>query len=159
MARRKKQTLPDIMRPAPIKPLAVAPDTIEFMLTHRSFYHQTATALGFPNHCHRHRCRRQHACVTFALHADHGAEPIKLYPACIRNADAARLVQASLDAIGAATGDIGENVFDPAFRRAFLTACDTFRRGWIEAARTEKEATEKAAEDAERRRLLRETRR
>ncbi|MCD2176038.1 hypothetical protein [Rhizobium sp. C4] len=154
MARRRKKIMPEIMRYEPIKPVAVAPDTIEFMLTHRSFYHQAATALGFSLHCHRHRCRRQHACVTFALHADHSAEPIKLYPACIRNADAARLIQSSLEAIEAATGEVGENVFDPVFRRAFLTACDTFRRARIEAARAEKEA----AADAERRRLLRETR-
>lgn len=147
MARRRKRIMPEIMREEWFGPRDVAPDMIEAMLEIRWFYQQTASALGFPDHCPRLRCRRRHNCVSYKLAADYCAEPIKLYPACVRNREAIRLIQSSLDTIRQNSGVSGEDD-DEVDEAAFAAAGDGFRRARLAAQAAEKAAAEKAKREA-----------
>ncbi len=149
MARRKKTVIPKIMRPEWIGPRAIAPDLIEAMLQTRWFFHQTATALGFPDHCHQLRCRRRHACVSYRLAADYFAEPMKLYPACIRNVEAVKLIHASVETIRIEAEGGGDDSDDEVDKTAFAVACDSFRRARLATEAAEKAAAEKAKREAQ----------
>ncbi len=141
--------MPDIMRRGWIRPLEVDDETIEAMFLNRWFYQQTADALGLPDHCPKLRCRRRHACVSFTPAADYCAEPIKLYPACIRNVDAVRLIQKSVEAINAKAEEVGTDADDEVFLQAFLAASDSFRRARLDTEAAEKAAAEKAKKEAQ----------
>ncbi len=149
MAGRKRKTTPDIMRREWIGPLEVDDETIEAMMENRWFFQQTADALGLPDYCPKLRCRRRHACVSFTPAADYCAEPIKLYPACIRNVDAVRLIQKSVEAINAKAEEVGADADDEVFLQAFLAASDSFRRARLATEAAEKAAAEKAKKEAQ----------
>ena len=148
MARRKKTVIPKIMRPEWIGPRAIAPDLIEAMLESRWFYQQTAAALGFPDHCPKLRCRRRHACVSYRLAADYCAEPMKLYPACIRNLEAVKLIHASVETIRIEAEGGGDDSDDEVDKTAFAAASDSFRRARLATEAAEKAAAEKAKKEA-----------
>ncbi|HWU62267.1 MAG TPA: hypothetical protein VN112_09630 [Ensifer sp.] len=151
--------MPEIMRPMPLEPFTPSDEAIAYQLRYRWFYHQAATALRCFIWCPQHACRRMHACLSYEPDADFRLEPMKLYPACIRNYDAARLLQSALeDIIRRAEAIRPGNALDPAHAPVFVKAAREFGRARIEAAKAEKAAAEKAAADAERRRLLREKR-
>jgi hypothetical protein len=150
MARRKKKIVPDIMRPQPLEPFTPSDAAIDYQLKYRWYYHQAASALDFPLWCPRQHCRRLHACLSFEPHADFRAEPIKLYPVCIRSYDAARLLQSTLsDIIKRAEARHPGNAFDPAYAIDFIMAARDFSRARIEAAKAAKEAAERAARAAQ----------
>ncbi len=141
--------MPDIMRRGWIRPLEVDDETIEAMILNRWFYQQAADALGLPDHCPKLRCRRRHSCVSFTPAAEYCAEPIKLYPACIRNVDAVRLIQKSVEAINAKAEEVGADANDEVFLQAFLAASDSFRRARLATEAAEKAAAEKAKKEAQ----------
>lgn len=157
MARRRKRIMPEMMRPVPLEPFTPSDEAIAYQVRYRWYYHQAASALGCFLWCPQHACRRLHACLSYEPDADFRVEPMKLYPACIQNYDAARLLQSALeDIIRRAEAIRPGNAFDPAHALVFVKAAREFSRARIEAV---KAAAEKAAADAERRRLLREKRR
>ena len=141
--------MPKIMRTEWIGPLEVDAETIEAMMENRWFFQQTADALGLPDHCPKLRCRRRHACVSFTPAADYCAEPMKLYPPCIRNADAVRLMHRSVEAITAKAEQVGAHADDEVFLQAFIAASDSFRRARLAAEAAEKAAAEKAKREAQ----------
>ncbi|SOC85563.1 hypothetical protein SAMN05421890_4068 [Ensifer adhaerens] len=140
--------MPEIMRPEWIGPRAIAPDLIEAMLETRWFYQQTAAALGLPDHCPKLRCRRRHACVSYQLAADYCAEPIKLYPACIRNIEAVKLIHASVETIRVKAEEGGDDSDDEVDKAVFAVASDSFRRSRLAAEAAERAAAEKAKIEA-----------
>ena len=120
MARRRKRIMPEIMRPVPLEPFTPSDEAIDYQLRYRWFYHQAASALGCSVWCPQLACRRLHACLCYEPDADYRVEPMKLYPACIQNYDAARLLQSALeDIIRRAEGIRPGNAFDPAHAHVF----------------------------------------
>jgi hypothetical protein len=149
MARRRKKIIPYIMRREWIGPLEVDAETIEEMMENRWFFQQTADALGLTDHCPKLRCRRRHACVSFTPDADYCAEPLKLYPPCIRNADAVRLIHRSIEAITVKAEEVGAHADGEVFPWAFAEASDSFRRERLATEAAEKAAAEKAKREAQ----------
>lgn len=116
--------MPAFMRPAPIPQFTPAPDQIENQLMLRWPFHQTAAALGFPTWCPRQRCRRRQACLAFDQHADYAREPLKLYPVCIQNGDAAKIVMTTIIILDQRIGDtVPDDLMHPDYRQAFQEAC------------------------------------
>ncbi|HZG28183.1 MAG TPA: hypothetical protein VE079_06955 [Ensifer sp.] len=141
--------MPDIMRREWIGPLEVDDETIKAMTVSRWFFQQTSDALGLPGHCPKLRCRRRQACVSFTPAPDYCAEPMKLYPPCIRNADAVRLLHRSLETIAAKAEKLGADADDEVFLQAFVAASDSFRRARLATEAAEKAAAEKAKREAQ----------
>ena len=133
--------MPEIMRPVPLEPFTPSDAAIDYQLRYRWFYHQAASALGCSIWCPQLACRRLHACLCYEPDADFRLEPIKLYPDCIQNYDAAGLLQSALeDIIRRAEAIRPGNAFDPAHAHVFAEAAKDFSRARIDAAKPARQA-------------------